>query len=69
MVPEDPIPGASGTFNEKDPCTLHGASLDKDDVEQRLAARGKDISRLAEWVQRHKHTHTCYKHYKPCWRL
>lgn len=27
-------------------------------------ARGKDVSRLAERVQRHCHTHTCYKHHK-----
>ena len=25
----------------------------------------KDINRLAERVQRHRHSHTCYKHYKP----
>ena len=64
VVPEDPLPGVDGALDEKDPCTLRGANLDNGDVRQRLAARGKDVSRLAERVQRHRHTHTCYKHHK-----
>ena len=35
------------------------------DPQERLALRMKDINRLAEHVQRHKHSHMCYKHYKP----
>ena len=65
VVPEDPLPSACATIDKRDPCTLCGANLDDCNVQRRLAARGKDISRLAERVQRHHHTHTCYKHYKP----
>ena len=65
VVPADPMPDTSGPLDDKDPCTLRGADLSVEDVQSRLAARMKDLSRLAERVQRHHHTHTCYKHCRP----
>ena len=65
VVPVDPIPDVSTPWDERDPCTLRGVDLAMGDVPERLAMRMKDISRLAERVQRHRHSHTCYKHYKP----
>jgi len=64
VVPEDPIPDVSPWWDEKDPCTLRGVDLELDNIEERLSLRMKDINRLAERVQRHRHSHTCYKHYK-----
>lgn len=65
VVPEDPLPDVESPLDEKDPCTLRGANLDNENVQQRLGLRMKDVHRLAERVQRHRHTHTCYKYYKP----
>jgi len=65
IVPEDPDPNLTTVFDERDPCTLRGADLRQEDVRKRLALRMKDVSRLAERVQWHRHSHTCYKHYKP----
>ena len=65
VVPADPVPDEQGPFDNKDPCTLRGADLEVEDVSSRLAARMKDVHRLAERVQRHRHTNTCYKHYRP----
>jgi hypothetical protein len=65
VIPADPVPDTCGPLDGKDPCTLRGADLDTEDVQLRLASRMKDIHRLAERVQRHRHTHTCYKYYKP----
>ena len=64
VVPADPIPELVDVFTEKDPCTLRGPSMVEEDIELRLASRLKDVSRLAERVQRHRHTHTCYKYFK-----
>jgi len=64
VVPEDPIPDVSTSWDEKDPCTLRGVDLEDGNIQQRLALRMKDINRLAERVQRHRHSHTCYKHYR-----
>jgi hypothetical protein len=64
VVPADPIPDVSTPWDERDPCTLRGVDLGLEDVQTRFALRMKDISRLAERVQRHRHSHTCYKHYK-----
>lgn len=65
VVPEDPIPHITTVWSEKDPCTLRGARLNTESVLDRLTLRMKDVSRLAERVQRHRHSNTCYKHYKP----
>jgi hypothetical protein len=65
IVPEDPVPDVFTPWNDKDPCALRGVSLTHENVQERLALRMKDVSRLAERVQRHRHSHTCYKHYKP----
>lgn len=65
VVLEDPAPDVRNRFDDKDPCTLQGADLSVEDIQLRLASRTKDISRLVERVQRHRYTHTCYKHYKP----
>ena len=65
VIPADPMPDVQGAFDNKHPCSLRGADLDIEDVSLRLALRMKDMHRLAERVQRHRHTHTCYKHYKP----
>jgi hypothetical protein len=64
VVPKDPIPDVTVPSDDKDPCTLRGVDLGLENVEQRLALRMKDVSRLVERVQRHRHSHTCYKHYK-----
>lgn len=65
VVPEDPIPEVSTLWDEKDPCTLRGVDLDIKNDQERLALRMKDVNRLAGRVQRHRHSHTCYKYYKP----
>ena len=64
VVPEDPIPDVPTTFDGKDPCTLRGVDLNIENLEERWGLRMKDVSRLAERVQRHRHSHTCYKYYK-----
>ena len=64
-VPVDPVPNFKTDFDDKDPCTLRGADLSDENLQRRLALRAKDVSRLAERVQRHRHSHTCYKYYKP----
>lgn len=65
VIPEDPIPDVTTAWDDKDPCTLRGVNLNLHDTKERLAMRMKDINRLAEHVQRHRHSHTCYKHYRP----
>lgn len=65
VVPEDPIPDVSTLWDDKDPCTLRGVDLEIANVQERLALRMKDVNRLAGRVQRHRHSHTCYKYYKP----
>lgn len=65
VVPEDPIPDYEGALNDKDPCTLRGVDLGLQDVGLRPALRKKDVSRLVDRVQKHKHTQTCYKYYRP----
>ena len=65
IVPEDPIPDDSTPWDGKGPCTLRGVDLSLQNTQERLALRMKDINRLADCVQRHKHSHTCYKYYKP----
>ena len=65
VVPEDPIPNVPALSDEKDPCALRGIDLNMENTSDRLALRMKDVSRLAERVQRHQHSHTCYKYYKP----
>jgi len=65
VVPKDPIPEVSPPWSDKDPCTLRGVNLGMTGIDDRLALRMKDINRLAERVQRHRHSHTCYKNYKP----
>ena len=64
IVPNDPLPDAKSPWDGKDPCTLRGVDLDIGDVQERLALRARDVSNLAERVQRHRHSHTCYKYYK-----
>ena len=64
VVPQDPAPSMSTPWNERDPCTLRGVDLTIENVEERLLLRMKDVSRLAERVQRHRHSQTCYKYYK-----
>ena len=64
VVPEDPIPDVPTQWDGKDPCALRGVNLELNDVEERLALRLKDMHNLAERVQRHRHSHTCYKYYK-----
>ena len=63
-VPADPIPDVPAPFEEKDPCTLRGVDLCMENLEERLTQRMKDVSKLADRVQRHRHSHTCYKYYK-----
>ena len=65
VVPADPIPDSRPVMFEKDPCTTRGADLKDEDLDTRLSFRRKDLHRLAERVQKHRHTHTCYKYYKP----
>ena len=65
IVPEDPDPALVPPLDDRDPCTLCGTNLDIQDPRTRLALRMKDVNRLAERVQRHRHSHTCYKYYKP----
>jgi hypothetical protein len=65
VIPTDPIPDVATPWDERDPCTLRGVDLGLEDMQARLALRMKDIGRLAERVQCHRHSHTCYKHYKP----
>jgi len=65
VVPMDPTPDASSPMDNKHPCSLRGPDLGIDDIDVRLAMRMKDLHRLTERVQRHHHTHTCYKYYKP----
>ena len=65
IVPADPTPNTANTMDEKHPCALRGPDLSIEDLQLRLASRMKDLHRLAERVQRHRHTHTCYKYYKP----
>ena len=72
VVPEDPIPNMPALSDEKDSCALRGVDLNMENNSDRLALRMKDVSRLAERVQRYRHPHTCYKYYKPgeertCW--
>ena len=64
IVPQDPVPDMSTPWDDKDPCTLRGVNLDLANVQHRLCLRMKDINKLAERVQRHHHSHTCYKYYK-----
>ena len=64
IIPQDPIPDLSTPWDDKDPCTLHSVNLDLGNVQNRLALRMKDINKLAERVQRHRHSQTCYKYYK-----
>ena len=65
VVPGDPMPDIHAPLDDKDPCSLRGANLGNENLEQRLGLRLKDLHRLAERVQTHRHTHTCYKYYKP----
>ena len=64
IVPEDPIPEKHAPFDGKDPCSLRGVNLDLENIEERLTLRMKDTHNLAERVQRHRHSHTCYKYYR-----
>jgi hypothetical protein len=64
VVPEDPAPSVGAAHGDKDPCTLRGVPLDTADVDDRLILRIKDVGRLAERVQRHRHSNTCYKYFK-----
>jgi hypothetical protein len=64
IVPADPVPDWCERFDGKDPCTLRGTDMGVEDDQLRLGLRLKDLNRLAERVQKHRHTHTCYKYYK-----
>ena len=64
IVPEDPIPDKHAPWEDRDPCTLRGVNLEMDNIEERIALRMKDCHYLAERVQRHRHSHTCYKYYR-----
>ena len=64
VVPEDPTPDQSMPLEDKDPCTRRGVTMGMESIHERLGLRMKDISQLAERVQRHRHSYTCYKHYK-----
>jgi len=65
IIPVDPVPDTSGPLDNKHPCSLRGPDLSVVDTQFRLGSRMKDLHGLAERVQRHHHTHTCYKYYKP----
>ena len=65
VVPEDPVPDAHGPLDGKDPCTLRGVGMNTEGLQTRLGLRMKDTHRLAERVQKHRHTHACYKYDKP----
>ena len=65
IIPEDPIPDIETNMNGKDPCTVRGTNLATENMQVKLGLRQKDVNRLAERVQKHRHTHTCYKYYKP----
>lgn len=65
VIPLNPIPDTSTSWDDKDPCTTHGVDLDQEDTQDHLALRMKDVNQLAECMQWHRHSHMCYKHYKP----
>jgi hypothetical protein len=52
VVPVDPIPEVSTPWGEKDPCAVRGVDLALGDVQKRIGLRMKDVSQLAERVQR-----------------
>lgn len=64
-VPQDPLPDLRLPEDKFNPCSVRGTDLDEKNEQLRLGLRRKDVGRLAERVQRHRHTHICYKYYKP----
>ena len=63
-VPEDPLPDFTLPIFEVHPCTVRGVHFTDTYHEDLDTLRQKDLHKLVEQCQRHKHSKTCYKYWK-----
>jgi len=63
-VPDDPLSEFSSPIFEEHPCTIRGVNFGDAYHEPLDTLRQKDLHRLVEQCQHHRHSKTCYKYWK-----